>query len=208
VLAPLPRYIATPADGKQRIFAWLDAAVLPDHQLVVIARDDDTMFGLVHSRIHEVWSVRAEISRMGVGNTPRYKPPVHFEKFPFPDGLTPNILARTYANDPRAQTIAAAAQALVEARDHWLNPVAWVEWVRTPEEAAAGFPRRPVAKTGFEGDLKKRTLTNLYNARPTWLDNLHRDLDQAVAAAYGWEWPLADEDILRRLFALNQERAA
>lgn len=145
---------------------------------------------------------------MGVGNTPRYKPPVHFEKFPFPGGLTPNIPAAEYASDQRARKIAAAAQALVEARDRWINPAEWVDSVRTPEEECAGFPLRPVAKPGFEDALKKRTLTNLYNARPAWLDNLHRDLDRAVAAAYGWEWPLADEDILRRLFVLNQERAA
>ena len=54
--------------------------------------------------------------------------------------------------------------------------------------------------------MKKRTLTNLYNARPAWLDNLHRALDEAVAAAYGWEWPLSDDEILRRLFELNQKR--
>jgi type II restriction/modification system DNA methylase subunit YeeA len=54
--------------------------------------------------------------------------------------------------------------------------------------------------------LKKRTLTNLYNARPPWLANLHSDLDNAVAAAFGWEWPLSDDEILQRLFALNQER--
>jgi hypothetical protein len=61
--------------------------------------------------------------------------------------------------------------------------------------------------------LKKRTLTTLYNARPAWLDNAHRALDQAVAEAYGWgdDWRagrLSDDDILARLFRLNQSRAA
>ncbi len=56
--------------------------------------------------------------------------------------------------------------------------------------------------------LKKRTLTNLYNERPAWLDAAHRDLDAAVAAAYGWPADLGDEQILERLFALNQARAA
>ena len=56
--------------------------------------------------------------------------------------------------------------------------------------------------------LKDRTLTKLYNERPTWLDNAHRDLDAAVAAAYGWPADLSDDQILERLFALNQERAA
>ena len=73
--------------------------------------------------------------------------------------------------------------------------------MRTPEEEQAGFPLRPVAKPGHEAELKKRTLTNLYNARPAWLDHAHRELDAAVAAAYGWtdytpEMP--DEEILKR----------
>lgn len=73
-------------------------------------------------------------------------------------------------------------------------------------EVVPGYPDRIVAKPGFEAELKKRTLTNLYNARPAWLDYLHRDLDAAVATAYGWEWPLSDDDILKRLFELNQAR--
>ena len=56
-------------------------------------------------------------------------------------------------------------------------------------------------------NLKKRTLTNLYNARPTWLDNAHRKLDAAVFAAYGWPADLSDEEILARLLALNLARA-
>ena len=51
-----------------------------------------------------------------------------------------------------------------------------------------------------------RTLTNLYNARPTWLDNAHAKLDAAVSAAYGWPADLGDSEILERLLALNLER--
>ncbi len=56
-------------------------------------------------------------------------------------------------------------------------------------------------------ETKKRTLTGLYNPRPTWLDLAHNRLDQAVFAAYGWENTLSDEEILERLLALNLERA-
>ena len=56
--------------------------------------------------------------------------------------------------------------------------------------------------------LKKRTLTNLYNARPAWLDGLHRRLDAAVAAAYGWPEDIAEDDALAALLALNRARAA
>ena len=73
-------------------------------------------------------------------------------------------------------------------------------------------PRLVPASEKAEQELKKRTLTNLYNQRPTWLANLHRDLDAAVFAAYGWPEAtdpdsLDDEEMLRRLLALNLERA-
>jgi hypothetical protein len=109
-----------------------------------------------------------------------------------------------------AENIAVAARRLDTLRNTWLNPPEWVDWVRTPEEEQAGFPARPVAKPGHEAALKKRTLTNLYNERPTWLDQAHKALDAAVAAAYGWddytpETP--DQEILRRLLALNLQRS-
>ena len=90
-------------------------------QLIVIARDDDTTFGILHSRFHEAWSLRLG-TWLGVGNDPRYTPTTTFETFPFPKGLTPNIPAADYANDPRAQRIAAAAKALDDLRRAWLNP--------------------------------------------------------------------------------------
>ena len=109
-----------------------------------------------------------------------------------------------------ANDIVVAARRLNELCEAWLNPAEWVDWVITPEEEKAGFPKRPVAKPGHEADLKKRTLTNLYNARPAWLDLANKQLDQAVAA---YSWPdytpeMPDDEILRRLLALNLQRAA
>jgi len=201
-LAGLKRYISTPCLAKHHLCAWTAASVVPDHALTVIARDDDEAFGILQSHIHEIWALRQGSS---LEDRPRYTPTTCFETFPFPDGLTPDISAKDYAHDPRARRIAAAARALVEARARWSNPPEWTE--RVPE-VVAGYPERIVAKPGCDADLKKRTLTNLYNERPTWLDNLHRELDEAVAAAYGWEWPLPDDEILRRLFELNQQRSA
>ena len=76
-------------------------------------------------------------------------------------------------------------------------------------EVAPGYPDRivPVSPKAA-AILKKRTLTNLYNERPAWLDNVHRDLDAAVAAAYGWPADISEEDALARLLDLNRERAA
>ena len=116
---------------------------------------------------------------MGVGNDPSYSSSRTFETLPFP--WPPS---KEPKNDPRVKAIAAAARDLVQLRDNWLNP--------------------PKAS---EAEWKKRTLTNLYNERPTWLDNAHRKLDAAVFDAYGWPHDLSDEEILSKLLALNVERA-
>jgi len=197
-LSDLSRYIATPTVAKHRLFVWLDARICPDHQLIVIARDDDTTFGILHSRFHEIWSLRLGTS---LEDRPRYTPTSTLATFPFPTGLSPAVPASEYASDPRATAIAHAARRLVELRDRWLNPPEWVEWV---DEPVAGYPKRPVPRDEQAAkELKKRTLTNLYNTRPQWLADAHEALDGAVAAAYGWPGDISDEDVLRELLTLN-----
>ena len=194
----LSRYIATPTLAKHRLFAWFDTRVCPDHQLIVIARDDDTTFGILHSRFHEAWSLRLGTS---LEDRPRYTPSTTFETFPFPAGLAPNTPSTDYESDQRAVAIAEAARRLVELRDHWLNPPEWVEWV---DEPVPGYPKRPVPRDAAAAKaLKKRTLTNLYNARPQWLDDTHAALDAAVAYAYGWPAGISDAVALAELLALN-----
>ncbi|MFM8331267.1 MAG: class I SAM-dependent DNA methyltransferase, partial [Candidatus Methylumidiphilus sp.] len=174
-LIGLHRYLATPRVAKHRLFVWLPINVLPDCQIVVIARSDNPTFGVLHSRFHELWALRMGTS---LEDRPRYTPTTTFETFPFPEGILTSP-------DPDASfpAIAEAAKALNQYRENWLNPDKWVDWEQTEEEAEAGFPKRPVAKPGHEADLKKQTLTNLYNQRPPWLDKAHQALDRAVAAA-------------------------
>ena len=194
----LSRYIATPTVAKHRLFVWCDSRICPDHQLIVIARDDDTTFGVLHSRFHEVWSLRLGTS---LEDRPRYTPTTTFATFPFPPGLAPDVPATEYASDPPAIAIADAARCLVELRDRWLNPPEWVEWV---DEPVSGYPKRPIPRDEEAAQaLKKRTLTNLYNARPQWLADAHEALDAAVAAAYGWQADISKDDVLHELLALN-----
>jgi hypothetical protein len=110
---------------------------------------------------------------------PRYTPTSTFETFPFPwpPGREPK-------NSPPVKAIAAAASELVAKRDNWLNP-----------------------SDASQEELKKRTLTNLYNAHPAWLADAHRKLDEAVFAAYGWPATLTDAEILEKLLKLNHERS-
>jgi type II restriction/modification system DNA methylase subunit YeeA len=215
----IKRFAATPNLTKFRLFAWMPTDVLPDHQLIVFARDDDYFFGVLHSAVHERWSLR-----MGTAleDRPRYTPTTCFETFPFPPlsgGIERDInVAAQEQRDVNAaaqemrERIAAAAAKLSELRENWLNP-----------KNADGSPALSDAL------LKKRTLTNLYNDRPTWLELAHLDLDRAVLAAYGWpeEWaeklqpqrdakgkvnpilgvadPATEQEMLARLLALNLE---
>ena len=199
----LSRFIATPTVSKHRLFVWLDAGICPDHQLIVVARDDDTTFGILHSRFHEAWSLRLGTS---LEDRPRYTPTTTFETFPFPEGLSPDIAATDYAADTRAACVADAARRLVTLRNRWLNPPEWAEWV---DEPVSGYPKRPVARDDAAADeLKTRTLTNLYNTRPQWLVDAHVALDAAVAAAYGWDTDISEEQALRELLALNAAHQA
>lgn len=181
-LRGLHRYLATPRVAKHRLFVWLPVEHLPDSRLVAIASESDYAFGVLSSRAHEVWSLGTASSH-GVGNDPTYNAQSCFETFPLP--WPPGTESE---DDPRVIAIAEAAKRLDELRERWLNP-----------EGAS------------EAELKTRTLTNLYNQRPTWLQHVHAALDRAVWAAYGWDDPdpaTVDEDmILSRLLALNLERA-
>lgn len=255
-LQNIERQIITPRVSKHRVFAWFSNQVLPDSAVVAIARADDTTFGILHSRFHELWALRMGTS---LEDRPRYTPTTCFETFPFPAGLTPADTAhqRTEAveggalipadlpdtlsdalptedfkpNQPlapvhqapaaiktipprqAATAIAQAAQRLNALRQAWLNPPEWTDTV--PEVVPLGlstspYPDRIVPKPGFEKELAKRTLTNLYNQRPAWLAAAHAQLDAAVAAAYGWADYTAnmpDDEILRRLLALNLQHS-
>jgi type II restriction/modification system DNA methylase subunit YeeA len=216
----LRRFLVTPEVARHRIFAWLPQPVLADSKIMVIAREDDATFGILQSRIHELWSLR-QGGRHGVGNDPRYSPSKTFDTFPFPEGLTPvdtagptetldsGVILPGVPPERRAAalTIAEAAHRLNQLRENWLNPPEWVD--RVPE-VVPGYPDRIIAKPEHAAELKKRTLTNLYNQRPTWLDNAHKSLDAAVAAAYGWQDytpDMPDAEILTRLLALNLSRS-
>ncbi len=216
-LAPLPRFIGTVTVSKHRLFSWFSAPTLPDHQLILFARSDDSFFGILHSRVHEAWA-RAQGTQLRERESGfRYTPTTCFETFPLPEQST----------EPQREAIAQAACELDRLRSNWLNPPEWTReevlefpgsadgpWARylhDPDERGIGavrWPRTVAKDEDCAAKLKKRTLTNLYNERPTWLDLVHRRLDEAVLAAYGWPADIGDEQLLERLLALNLERAA
>jgi len=224
-LARIQRFIATPEVAKNRIFVWRGQEFLCNQQTLVFAREDDYFFGVLHSRLHEVWALKLGTR---LETRPRYTPTTCFETFPFP--WAPGTESQ---DDPLVKAIAGAARKLNELRERWLNPPEWTttevlefpgsvdgpwaRYVHDPDDRGIGTVRYPrtVPDEPFAAALKKRTLTNLYNAMPEWLDNAHAKLNEAVFAAYAattgdarWTPGMSDEEILEKLLALNLQRAA
>ena len=114
-----------------------------------------------------------------LADRPRYMPTTCFETFAFPLPPATPLGKLTRVQDGQRTAIAQAARTLDAQRGAWL-----------------GDRRNP-----------GHTLTALCNARPQWLQQAHADLDQAVAAAYGWPADLSDDEIVNRLLTLNRDRA-
>jgi hypothetical protein len=83
-LAPCEQFVVTPTVSKHRIFAWQKHPFLPDQQLIAFARDDDYFFGIIHSRLHEIWSLAQGTQVRERQSGFRYTPTTCFETFPFP----------------------------------------------------------------------------------------------------------------------------
>jgi hypothetical protein len=206
------RYVVTPRVSKHRIFAWLSAETLANDGTIVFARDDDYFLGILYSKIHELWARRTGTQLREAESGFRYTPTTTFETFPFPwaPGQEPK-------KDLRVQAISQAAKELVEQRDRWLAPSVPPTAETSPPKTITESPQDDsefessylgeVPAKRAEGVGSKRTLTNLYNQRPTWLELAHKRLDEAVFAAYGWKSDLSDEEILEKLLALNLERS-
>ena len=183
---------------------------------MVFARPDDYFLGSLHSRAHEVWC-RAQGTQLRERESGlNYNVQSSFETFPFP---TPRRREQA--------AVSTAARRLDELRDGWLNPPEWIQteileftgsldgpWARYVSEVdrrgigTVRWPRIVPKDAECAESLKNRTLTNLYNQRPAWLQLAHEKLDAAVFAAYGWDAATSDDEVLAKLLELNLTRAA
>jgi hypothetical protein len=183
-LTELPRYIATVETAKHRAFQFLDATILPDNMLVNIASADAFHLGVLSSRLHVAWA----LARGGtLEDRPRYNKSLCFDPFPFPD---PPLAVR--------QRIALLAERLDASRKDVLarhGDLTLTGLYNVLEKLKAGLTLTPE-----DVDVRDRGL--VVNLAET-----HRDIDAAVAQAYGWPADLAEEEMLARLVALNAERA-
>ena len=185
-LAGLPRYIATVETAKHRTFQFLDGTILPDNMLVAIGSDDAFDLGVLSSRTHVTWALRAG-GWLGVGNDPRYSKSRCFDPFPFPD--PPDTLKF------RIRSVAEELDAHRKARQADHPRLTLTQMYNVLEKLKSGDGLSVAEET-----IKDQGLVLI-------LRELHDKLDTLVFEAYGWPAALTDDDILERLVALNRQRA-
>lgn len=184
----LGRYIATVETAKHRWFRFLDADILPDNKLVVIASDDAAVLGVLSSRLHQQWFV-ANSARIGVYDGDAvYVKGACFDAFPFPDlsgrGRAEIAILADEIDDLRTQVLG---------RHEFLTMTGlYNARARLTAGASLTEAERAVHEAGCIG----------------LLDHLHQRLDAAVLGAYGWPADLSAQEAVVRLVALNRQRAA
>ncbi|HUU24745.1 MAG TPA: type IIL restriction-modification enzyme MmeI [Methyloceanibacter sp.] len=186
-LAKVPRYIATVETASHRVFQFLDAEILPDNMLVCVALQDAFDLGILSSRIHVTWALRAG-GWLGIGNDPRYSKSRCFDPFPFPE-----------CSEELPEKIRAVAEELDahrKARQAEHPKLTLTQMYNVLEKLKAGEVLNEAEEL-----IKDDGLVLI-------LKELHQKLDRLVFEAYGWPEDLTDEQILERLVALNKKRAA
>ena len=183
----LDRFIATVETSKHRYFVFLDAEVLPDQKLRVVAHDDAYILGVLSSRAHVTWSLEAG-GRLGKGNDPVYNGSRVFDPFPFPA-----------ATDAQRETVRQLSERLDAHR--WR-----VQAEHSTLTLTGLYNALAAVREGREFNKKERT--DYERGQVAILRETHDALDAAVAEAYGWPADLTDQQILVRLVALNVERQA
>ncbi|MBX3650387.1 MAG: hypothetical protein KF771_03295 [Burkholderiales bacterium] len=214
-IRPLPRCFVAAATTKYLNFSATPTDFVFTHALFVFTTDLWHLYAVVQSTLHEIWARKysgALETRL------RYSPSECFETFPFPEGLwqtTNRALAEIgerYHEHRRTLM-----------RQLWLGLTDIYNLFHTrdlaPAQVAKVSKKSPEeSEAGYQGILELR--------------RLHRELDIAIRHAYGWTdldlghdfhevetlpendrvrytiSPTARKEILRRLLALNHERAA
>ncbi|WP_434478228.1 class I SAM-dependent DNA methyltransferase [Gemmatimonas sp.] len=181
----LPWYIATPMVVRHRVFFRVSAADLPDQRLMVIAAASDYLLGVLSSRIHVLWAESAG-GRHGVGNDPVYNNSTCFLSFPFPN--------TTEVQQTAIASLAAKLHAHRDAAVARSGAVTVTAMYGVMAKLRAGLSLSPAERIVHT------------DAACEVLQGIHNELDAAVAAAYGWEWPEVDAVVLERLVTLHDAR--
>ncbi|MET4752568.1 DNA methyltransferase [Bradyrhizobium sp. RT11b] len=220
----LPRFIATTRTAKHRFFAFLNVEVRAESKTVVVATSKAEMLSVLSSRLHIAFAIRTG-GWQGVGNDPVYQHTDTFNPFPFPFAVDPKLAPgdplipqRTRLSDLGERLDTFRKERLVE--HSFLTMTGLYNALERLRELENGCDVPPL--TDAEHDVHQAGLISV-------LKEIHDDIDRAVLAAYGWEDLIpvlvgkpgatvpsphktskqekAEEELLTRLVALNQERA-
>jgi hypothetical protein len=188
-LQGLKHYIATVDTARHRVFQLLDSNIICVDKAVIIASDDPFLLGVLGSRTHVLWSLRAG-GWLGVGNDSVYTKTRTFDPFPFPDATN----AQKHTIGAIAEELDAHRKRVLESHEH----LTLTGLYNVLERLKAGA--RP-----DDLDAKERRIFD--DGLVLIIRELHERLDAAVADAYGWPADLPEEQVLANLVALNKERA-
>lgn len=182
----LNRVILTAETAKHKVFTFVDLPFCPDHKLYAVCSSDAYDLGILSSRVHVAWALAAG-GRMGVGNDPVYNNTRCFARFPFPD-----------CSEQLKERVRQLGDALDahRKRQQGLSPGLTL---------TAMYNVLAKLRSGEELTAKEKRVHE--QGLVSVLQQLHDELDTAVAEAYGWPVDLTDEMILEHLVALNKERA-
>jgi len=207
-LATLDRFIVTTETAKHRYFVFLDADTAPDQKLRVIACDDAAVLTMMSSRVHTVFA-EATGGWQGIGNDLVYQHTNTFNRFPFakPAGADLGLRLDAFRKERLAAHDFLTMTGLYNA----------LERVRELD-AGIGDPLTPAERDVYDA------------GQIAILKDLHDQIDREVFAAYGWsdlgdrlvakpggttpsphkseDQQAAEEELLVRLVALNQQRVA
>jgi hypothetical protein len=224
-LFSVPRYIATVETTKHRTFQFLDASIRPDNMLVCIGLDTAEHLAVLSSRVNVTWAL-ATGGWLGVGNDPRYSKSRTFDPLPFPLAVDPKLVPgdTLFARQERLRELGERLDAFRKERlaaHPFLTMTGLYNALERLRELENGCDVPPLSDA--ERDVHQAGLISV-------LKEIHDDIDRAVFTAYGWEdmisdlvgkpgatlpslhkseaQELAEEKLLTRLVALNQERAA
>lgn len=176
-LAGLDRYIVTSRHSKHRIFVWAPGGSLPESSTVAFATEDDFMFGVLQSSVHDLWAraVGSQLREQDSGA--RYTHSTCFEQFPFP-----------YRESSPTADIEAAVQRILAAREVWLAGAEAKKPHERVEFTLTNLYNEPTRRLRDAHADLDRAVFRAYGWREEPAD-------------------LADEEALSRLLELNIERA-
>lgn len=217
-LQGLPRFIGTTETAAHRIFSFILGSVAPDQKIRVVASGEALLLTILSSRIHVHFSI-SNGGWQGAGNDPVYQHTNTFDPFPFPELEALDSRLREHLRKLGEKIDAFRKERLVE--HSFLTMTGLYNALERQRELENGCDVSPL--TDAERDVHQAGLISI-------LKEIHDDIDRAVLTAYGWDDLIselvgkpgatlpsphkaeaqerAEEELLSRLVALNQERAA